>query len=590
VFFVLTGFCVAAQENTLQIEDSLKTQPFDSLKSQFYKYEYKDLRISEKYAEAMLWSAQNNENSSQIHQAQHYNARVSTSLGRKDIALSFIEKALHNSQTDNDSVYIIKNTFLKGKIYADFGEYSKAIDNYLLAQDMVKNEPDQIRFHGIAHNIAVVKNQIGDLRNTVETTKNNLQFFHTLDEQKAYFHIINCHLLLASAYSKLAIKHQRSASFKKTYIDSSFYYIDKGFEKAITYEDTEAQAMLTSALGINYYEIGEFERSLNIFQEAEKRSTELNILKEFPIIYLFQGKSYYSLKQYDKAIEHLQKAITASETINIDFPYLQEILIVLVESYKAIGDNENVIKYYDLYHEKKAANELLNEQNNTSLYEKYDIPSFEDRMRKLKEENTRIEGKNKFLVYIAWGLLAALLVIVTFYLKRQYQYKKRFEKLLIHINTLEQQKANPQKEVSAQKTIKPQPDRKTIAKKQPKIADEKVTEILKNLEKFEKKEQFLSNKCTLNYVAKKVNTNSTYFSIVLQNHKKKKFVQYITDLRIEYVLQRLKNDGLFRSYDIKSIAQEVGFNTAESFSKAFKKRTGIYPSFFIKNLEKLDDN
>ena len=117
-----------------------------------------------------------------------------------------------------------------------------------------------------------------------------------------------------------------------------------------------------------------------------------------------------------------------------------------------------------------------------------------------------------------------------------------------------------------------------------------MAEILDRLKRFEEKEQFLSNKCTLNYVAKKVKTNSTYFSIVLQKHKNKKFVQYITDLRIEYALQRLKNDGIFRSFDVKSIAQEVGFNTAESFSKAFKKRAGIYPSFYVKNLDRLEDS
>ena len=35
-----------------------------------------------------------------------------------------------------------------------------------------------------------------------------------------------------------------------------------------------------------------------------------------------------------------------------------------------------------------------------------------------------------------------------------------------------------------------------------------------------------------------------------------------------------------------AIAQEVGFNNSESFSKAFYKKTGIYPSYFIKQLEK----
>ena len=113
--------------------------------------------------------------------------------------------------------------------------------------------------------------------------------------------------------------------------------------------------------------------------------------------------------------------------------------------------------------------------------------------------------------------------------------------------------------------------------------------ILQGLKKFEEKKLFLQKNCTINFVAKKIHTNKTYLSRTLQSHKQKKFVHYITDLRIDYGLSQLKNDTKFRAYDVKSIASELGFNTSESFAKAFKKRTGIYPSFYIKNLNKLKD-
>ena len=43
-------------------------------------------------------------------------------------------------------------------------------------------------------------------------------------------------------------------------------------------------------------------------------------------------------------------------------------------------------------------------------------------------------------------------------------------------------------------------------------------------------------------------------------------------------------DKKFRQYTIHALALEFGFNNAESFSTAFDKKTGIKPSFFIKNL------
>ena len=59
---------------------------------------------------------------------------------------------------------------------------------------------------------------------------------------------------------------------------------------------------------------------------------------------------------------------------------------------------------------------------------------------------------------------------------------------------------------------------------------------------------------------------------------------YLKTLRINYAIERLKIDIVFRKYTIKAIATESGFKGAESFSKEFKKVSGMYPSYFIKKL------
>ncbi len=84
-----------------------------------------------------------------------------------------------------------------------------------------------------------------------------------------------------------------------------------------------------------------------------------------------------------------------------------------------------------------------------------------------------------------------------------------------------------------------------------------------------------------------MNTNSNYLSKAINFDKNKNFKAYINDLRIDYVIEKLKIDGRFRKFTIKSIAVEIGFNNPESFSKAFHKKTNMYPSYFIRQLEKL---
>ena len=56
-------------------------------------------------------------------------------------------------------------------------------------------------------------------------------------------------------------------------------------------------------------------------------------------------------------------------------------------------------------------------------------------------------------------------------------------------------------------------------------------------------------------------------------------------MRIESAVENLKNDSKLRKYTIQALAIEFGFNSAESFSTAFHKKTGIKPAYFIKELE-----
>jgi len=142
------------------------------------------------------------------------------------------------------------------------------------------------------------------------------------------------------------------------------------------------------------------------------------------------------------------------------------------------------------------------------------------------------------------------------------------------VATLEQQqKASTEKE-------------KNTLKKEVIINDKKTTEILERLQKFEEQEFYLDPNCNLCFVAKKVKTNATYLTKIIHTHKEKNFNDYINYLRITYTLKRLNNDLKFRAYSIKSISQEVGYKSADSFAKHFKKHTKLYPSYYIKTLNK----
>ena len=164
-------------------------------------------------------------------------------------------------------------------------------------------------------------------------------------------------------------------------------------------------------------------------------------------------------------------------------------------------------------------------------------------------------------------IFVLILSFAAIYRYKETQNKKNFEKLLANTAS---------KEVSVA----------AIPKNNTNGISEKITaEILEKLSVFETKEMYLKKDSSLNQVASKLKTNPKYLSKTINTYKKKTFSNYIRDLRMEYVIGRLKSDKKFRAYTIQAIAKEIGYKSTEPFSKAFKTKTGLYPSYFIKQLE-----
>jgi AraC-like DNA-binding protein len=155
-----------------------------------------------------------------------------------------------------------------------------------------------------------------------------------------------------------------------------------------------------------------------------------------------------------------------------------------------------------------------------------------------------------------------------------YKLKKQYEKRYNDI--IAKSKASVQEEISV-KNAKPQ----AISLG---IDSAIIDEVLQELDVFEKGEAYLTNQISLKDVAKIVNTNSKYLSKIVNTYKGKNFTTYINDLRIDYLVSHVQTDTKFQKYTIRAIAEEIGFSNPEGFSRAFQKKTGLKPSYFIKKV------
>jgi AraC-like DNA-binding protein len=246
-------------------------------------------------------------------------------------------------------------------------------------------------------------------------------------------------------------------------------------------------------------------------------------------------------------------------------PETKEVYSKLINHYKIIHDSKNqLISVNKLLQIDSILDRNYKYINNKLEYD-YDRPNLikekELLIRSLQNNNSDQSKTNWILIS---SLLISLMGFSLVYYKKII-YTKRFEYNLKNNNT------------NSENTIE-KINTKSI------VSEEVSVKVLSALKNFENKKTYLKPNLNLNKVAKTLNTNSKYLSILINQTYNKSVVQYINDLRIEYVILKLKEDQKFRKYTIKAIAIEIGFNTDQAFSKAFHKKTGVFPSSFIKEL------
>lgn len=207
-----------------------------------------------------------------------------------------------------------------------------------------------------------------------------------------------------------------------------------------------------------------------------------------------------------------------------------------------------------------------------------------------KETITNELKKNKTIFFISvGGLFTALLIIISLYYKSRKTekiHRKIAQDLIQSVHENKVKINNELKEENFSDKITKQESTKD--KTANFVSEDLAQTILKELEIFETKEFFLDKGITLSTVAKKIKTNSKYLSEVINIYKRKNFAAYINELRIDYAINRLASDKKFRSYKIPFIAEELGYNNEQAFALAFKKRTGITLSTYLKEIEKTE--
>jgi AraC-like DNA-binding protein len=117
------------------------------------------------------------------------------------------------------------------------------------------------------------------------------------------------------------------------------------------------------------------------------------------------------------------------------------------------------------------------------------------------------------------------------------------------------------------------------------LSEKEAAELLQSLDQFMKiNKPYLDESLNLKSLAESLGTSTHKLSQVLNEQLGKTFFEYINDLRIEEVKERL-NKPINQQYTLLAIAFDSGFCSKSTFYTSFRKKMGITPGDYLKQTE-----
>jgi len=290
---------------------------------------------------------------------------------------------------------------------------------------------------------------------------------------------------------------------------------------------------------------------------ADSSSKHVNKAEFNSALYTIKSVSHSKLKHPDSAIYYANKIVNNKNHVGLRYNFTK-LYTVLAESYFIKKELDSAYKYSQLslnqYNKKsKEENTTLNALNTAELSEANFLNQSIIKKRNALKRSFTIISITSFLI---------LICIIIYNIRKRKILNKKIDSFKLQLQKQKQHKPNKKELVNP-------------------IDNLTITRILNDLNAIENSEIFLSQDFNLGVLAKTLNTNTSYLSKIINQHKKKSFKQYLIELRIAALLNNLDKNPIMRKYSIEALAESIGYTNASSFTRIFKNYLGENPSSFL---------
>jgi len=460
------------------------------------------------------------------------------------------------------------------------GNLSAALELYLKGKKLSVQVNDIVQIIKFNINISNIYDAIQNYKLAIKTSRESdklidkYESLYTLEQYEN--NKSNTYLSLGSFYSN----YYWNEKSKTQLLDSSRFF----FQKAIIYSKKLIENKTNAQIGIS--SIYQFQKN---HAEAEKNyinllyTTKNNKLNYQHYLACYNlGRFYFELKKHDKSIIYFNKADSINKKNNFNTNIFIYTNYYLSKLYEIKDDPENAFKFskINLDNFEKSEYNLNNETIDiNSNLEKIDI---EKEMIAIQEKYRNEVLFKKWTIILSVLLFIGLIILLVKNITEKNRVKKKVNDLIkeFSIKIEEKNIQEDSKEIIPVEFVDiPNNKQITIS-----IDEAKEIEILTKLKSLEEKKFYLKAEFNQKEVAKKLKTNTTYLSYVVNKNFKKSFSEYSNELKINYVINEMLTNPTYRKYSTQAIAESVGFKNAISFTKSFNKRTGVTPVQFIKGI------
>ncbi|NMH89896.1 helix-turn-helix domain-containing protein [Flavivirga algicola] len=529
-------------------KDSLKGKTYKYLEKKFFKNQH-DPKLASIYVDVWINKAKVEKDTFNLASAYLYKSYI---LEYKE-AVKYSDSVLFLTRDYLNEKFPALGYMIRGYHHYSIGEDKKALDDYLAAYNYALKRNNINQQIEIQQFIGGMHYNSGNYNEAIKIFKNQYSYF----ESKPEFKIKNKadYLLVLDDLSKSYLRG------KKT--DSALIYTIKGIKLSLN-NDNEMYSRFLLNSAISFYYKQDNSKALDSLNKVESMLDNTSLA-----ICMYYKAKVFQKNDEQKSIQYFEKIDSIYKKNNVSFLELRDVYKSMFDYYSQNGTEKEQLNSVNKLIEIDSILDIDFKNINDGIIKNYEVPKLKNEKVKLEKELIKYKLNNKGIIYTAIiTTLFFTFLLLNFY-RKQKRYKKRFNEII------NQQKKNNHK---LQKNTLNNENNEIG------ISNEVISNILKQLEFFESKDYFTKNDITLNKLSKEFKTNTAYLSKVINHYKKESFSSYLSSLRIEYAIKELKNNKTFRNYTVMAMAKEIGFNNSESFSKAFYRKTGIYPSYFIKQL------